>query len=403
VFSSVFATEADGYWIGGQFNGWGLFFPITWHSGQEIHIVGTVPVLLFFTSIGFTVTPPASVWIHGPAYRGITSLVFSHTYWGVTGILGTISHVSKRTLHLTDGSAQWYVAKAAIGQDLNPAHILRECFTDTTWGEALSSAALGSTWITVADTLYAEGFGLSFNYVPEPGALQDFVDMILEHIDGFTWRDRDTGLLEIGLARDDYVVGDLDTYDQGDFTIVDWQTPSWREIPGRVVLQYGNRPWPDNAKTTIYDDIAVQAKQQGRINEQVVSRPGVFDDELAALIVNRLGRAMCRLLSLGTLQAKRTMSDLHKGSVFVLAYDDPHLAITQMVVRVANIKYGKLGADTVEIDVVEDVWSSAYTIYGLPETPIWQPPPIEPIEYPVQRDEVVGVPVLTGSWTDPSV
>jgi hypothetical protein len=260
----------------------------------------------------------------------------------------------------------------------------------------MESSQLGATWTAVADTLYTELFGLSFFYVPEPGSLQDFVDLVLEHIDGYTWKDRTTGLLEIGLARE-VDPGDLAEYDESDFEIIDWQTPEWHDIPGRVVLKYGNRDWPENGKTVAYDDIAVQAKQGGRINERIVERPGIFSDVLAAKVVNRLGRQLCRLASVATLRAKRTMSDLHRGTVFKFSYDDPDLGITQMVVRVSKLSLGKLGDDAMTIDVVQDVWSDAYTIYGDPDAPIWNPPPIEPDEAPVIEGELAASGIITGT------
>ncbi len=377
--SATFATQPDGYWVGGTITIRGATAAVIYHSGDTIRANGG-EFSWISGSGSFVLYPPPAQWVHGPAYRGILSIVFSHFYWGLSPIFGMVSTVVKRTQQLTDGAEMWYLAKADISGDLNPAHILRECLTESTWGEGKATTDLGTTWTTVADTLFTEGFGLSFRYLPEPGALQDFVELVLQHIDGYIYKDRTTGKIEIGLARDDYVLADLTEYDEGDFEIVDWHTPSWKDVPGRIVLKYGNRYWPDNGKTVTYDDVAVQAKQEGRVNEKVVERPGIFSDALAATVVNRLGRSLCRLLSVGTLRCKRTMADLHKGSVFKISYTDPDLSIVQMVVRVTNIKYGPLGDDACEIDVIEDVWGSAYTIYGAPGIPIWQPPPVDPDE-----------------------
>ena len=85
----------------------------------------------------------------------------------------------------------------------------------------------------------------------------------------------------------------------------------------------------------------------------------------------------------------------------------------------ANIKYGKLGDDALEIDVVEDVWKSAFTIYGTPGVD-WTAPGVDPYEQPYlvgetdtvascygysgvgTEGEAVGIAAAEGTCTSPA-
>jgi hypothetical protein len=267
-------------------------------------------------------------------------------------------------LHLTDGDDQWYVAKADINGDLNPVHILRECLLDQTWGDHRDASELGTTWTGVADDVYSEGIGLSFFYVPEPGKLQEFVENVLKHFDGFIYQDSETGKIEIGMIRNDYVVEDLDSYDESDFEIVDFLSPSWKDMPGRVVVRYANRIMPENTNMSVpYDDLSIQMKQGGSISEQVIDLPGITSETVADKMCGHYGRNLCRLYSAGTMRCKASMANLHRGSVVRMSYNIPDLQITQMVIRITNVKRIWSEEEAVVIDFIEDAGSSLFTIF----------------------------------------
>lgn len=311
-----------------------------------------------------------------PAYRGMVGLVTNtRMLMGCTPYLKTLGVLVKANQKLTDGSDQWYLTKAAIATlEINPVHIIRQCLTDTDWGEALAAARIGDTFATVADTLHTEGLGLSTAYYPEPDNLQQFIDDVLEHIDGVLYEDHANGTIEIALVRDDYDADTLPQYDEGDFAIVDFTQPVYGEIPGRVVLYWSDRYHPEStADPAVYDDIANQAKQS-KIVEVELQRPFICSASIANAVVAREGRALCTPAATVTLRAKRTMAHLHAASVFKIRYDDPDLAITSMILRVVEIHYGKLGDDYVTLDCVEDVFAAGETIYGDPPDTQWTPP-----------------------------
>jgi len=308
-------------------------------------------------------------------FRGIVTLVMRNNYWGNSPYPKTVSVMTRANTLLTDGSAQWYAARAAIDtHSLNPAHILRQCLTDTIWGDGRSTALMGDSFQTVADDLYAESFGLNYRYYPSPGGLADFIDQVLLTIDGYIYEDHGTGKFEMGLCRGDYVVGDLDAFDESDFVIERFERPSPGDVPSRITLTYRDRSWPDQRPHAIYDDIALQARQGDKVIEEEIDMPGICSATLANTVVNRLGRAYSKMAAKLRLKCKQTMRGVHWGSVFAISYDDPDLSITQMAVRVVRINYGTIRDNTIEMDVVEDVYATSESVFGSPPSTQWTAP-----------------------------
>src|SRR5690606_29161869 len=56
------------------------------------------------------------------------------------------------------GGAVWLLVSTYIPGwlDMNPAHIVRECLTDTNWGMGYASGDMGDSFYTAADTLHLE-------------------------------------------------------------------------------------------------------------------------------------------------------------------------------------------------------------------------------------------------------
>ena len=72
-----------------------------------------------------------------------------------------------------------YSAKADVGGDMNPAHILREVLTDPDWGMGYPEADVDNASFTAAaDTLYSEGMGMSILWDKQQ-QLSDFLAIVL--------------------------------------------------------------------------------------------------------------------------------------------------------------------------------------------------------------------------------
>ena len=88
--------------------------------------------------------------------------------------------------------------------DMNPAHIIHEVLTDRIWGMCYNDYDLDDdAFRAAADTLYAEGLGMSFTWTNQM-TIEDFLNDVLRHISGVLYVDRTTGLFVLKLIREDY-------------------------------------------------------------------------------------------------------------------------------------------------------------------------------------------------------
>ena len=345
------------------------------YDGGTGGVKGDVDILLGTAAQGQNAYLAAQIDSDVPAYRGLASIVCKRINWGCQSFPQVLGAVWKRITIEDDGAERWYLAKAAVNtHDLNVAHVLHECLTNTRWGERLAAADLGDTWEAVADTLYDEGAGVSCYYCPEPGNLRTFVNDLLAVIDAVLYDDPVTGQLQIALIRDDYEVADLPHYSEDDFTITARGRSQWRDVPGRLLLKYTDRLYAQQGASVEYIDPAVIAKQGGRVAEKVLDYQMIADADFAAAVVNRKGRAATAVPHAFTLAAKRTVAAMRKGSVFYLTYADPLLPITSMVVRVVSVNYGSSDDERMTLTVVEDVYSQAYTVVAATPASTWTDP-----------------------------
>ena len=120
--------------------------------------------------------------------RGVVGIVLRQMYLGDNPYLKSLAIRGKNNTSL------WQSAKSAIGDDMNPAHIIRECLLNKLWGLGyLSSDLDDESFIAASDTLYSEELGLSLLWNTSI-SIKGFIDLILDHIDGVLYVDISTGL-----------------------------------------------------------------------------------------------------------------------------------------------------------------------------------------------------------------
>jgi hypothetical protein len=301
-----------------------------------------------------------------PAYRGFTGVILALVYIGSLPQIKPWSFLGKRTQKSTDGSPMWYISKASVGSegDLNAIHILYELLTSRIVGLGKDTGVIGSSFITAADTCYAEGYGLSAVWDSAADDIEGMVQQIEAIIDGKVYVDPSTGKFEIGLVRDDYDPESLEEFDESDFWVEQMATSSPGKVPSRTVVQWHDRGTLQNRPATD-DDIALLARQGGHpIIQEFDYSAFVCSGQLAGKIAAREQQQFSAMPKRLTLRALRTMAHLHETSVIRVSY--PALNIASMIVRVVTIDRGSLTEGECVIEVVEDVFGQAYTTYGTP-------------------------------------
>lgn len=316
-----------------------------------------------------------------PAGRGIISVVFSGMpvyegqsfYWGTTRYPKWPSYLMKNTDADVCGDTIWQQALANVGSedDFNPIHAIREWIVDDYVGRGLSEDLIGDTFATAAQTLYDEGLGLSYVLDTAPDQLQGYIDKVCGIIEGIVYFEPTTGTFEISLFRDDYVEGDLETFDEDDFYVTTFLRPSAGSVPSRVVVKFNRRDTED-VDTAIDEDVALLEIQGGHpVIKELDYEAYICTRSVAEIVAAREQHTQSSMVVTLELTCLRTMSHLHVGSVIKIAYSP--LGIVSMIIRVLTIEKGDLIDGTVVIKAREDVFGTIYTVYGDPDDPASAP------------------------------
>lgn len=318
-----------------------------------------------------------------PAYRGVFSLVFRHFYIGNNPYLKKMAFRVRRTDTLTDGSPQWYQAKANInGGDLNAAHIIRECLTDSEWGMDYPASILDDAAFTVAaDTLYTEGFGLTLLWNQQE-TIEQFVQRLLDHIDGVLRENPTTGDIGLYLIRDDYTPANLPLLDESNVLAVKrYERRAWGETVNEVTVVYHDRATDKDVPLTVQDIGNIQI--QGAVIGQTRQYPGIPNGDLAARVAQRDLRVLSSPLSTIEIETNREAWNLRRGELFRFSW--ARYGLIEVIYRITAIEDGDLVDGRIQISAIEDVWGMPTSTYVTPEPSGWVAPNNAPAPAPYQQ------------------
>lgn len=246
--------------------------------------------------------------------------------------------------------------------DSNPAHIIYECLTNTSWGMgALSSAIDTASFTGAAATLYAEEFGLSMIWTRQ-ATIENFVSEVLDHIEAVLYVSPRTGLLTLKLIRDDYSITGLPEFTPDNSVVTKFSRKLWGETINEIVVTWTN-PANEEEETVVAQDLANIAMQGGIVSDGR-NYYGVRSRDLAMRLAQRDLRAASTPLASCDIEVNREGWDLLPGDVCIL--NSPEDGIDAIVMRVGPVDYGRPGDGTVKASLVEDVWALALADYTVP-------------------------------------
>lgn len=254
--------------------------------------------------------------------------------------------------------------------EMNPAHIIRECLTDQNWGLGLAEAEIDDTYfLAAAQTLYDERFGLSLAWFrQEP--IEDFVNIILNHIDAVLYVDRVEGKWRLDLIRDDYDPDLLPVYTDADvvsFDNINIKAPS--ELTNSVTINYNSRELRGEASLTVNN--LAQIQQLGSVINTTVNYPGVWQPKLATRIAQRDLATLSTALIAGNISVTRKGFNLNPGSVFKLTSSRYNLS--NEIMRVVEVDLGDGTSNQIGVSFVQDKFnldsSANYDVVSAPTEP----------------------------------
>lgn len=331
-----------------------------------------------------------------PAYRGLVSLVFrgaqSAAYNPITGEVRYYTansfmwstgnpyfkapwvRIRRVKKGWSRGNTVWYEAKAQIGRDMNPAHIVYECLTNLEWGMGYSPADIDdASFRAAADTLFDENFGLSLLWM-EQATIEDFIKIILNHVDGTVRIDLRTGLFQLRLIRNDYDIDDIPQLTTDEILSVEsFQRTAWGDTANEIVVKYTDRNQAD-ATIAVQDLACIEA--QGALVSVTREYIGIREGDLAARVATRDLTNVTTPLAKVTLTCNRIAYDWDVTDVFALTW--PRLGIDKVAFRIIKINKGTLIEGKITIEAIEDIFGMPTASYVAPADTEW----VDPINLP---------------------
>lgn len=348
-----------------------------------------------------------------PAFRGIAGLVFrgSNFFGAFTPVkfggrgggayVGTTPYVKAwavtccRILKGWDGGTPWYPEKAEIGDGaMNPAHIIYQCITDPEWGQGSPVSLIDEdNFIEVADALYDEGLGLNMLW-NQSTTVQDFIQVVMDHIAGILAFDASTGKYLIRLVRGDYDVAALQTFRPGVIKqVTDFQRRSWGETVNELTIAFTDRATRKATTLTVQDLGNIRA-QGVRIPEKI-DRTAIDDPDQIRVVAGRELASRSTPLAKMDFEINRIAWPYGPGSVVIIEWPEYELAPT--VFRIISMGKGNLKEGTINVRAVEDI----YALGGIEYTEDQTPDDIVPIpENPAEPPDA-GQTVLSTTLTAP--
>lgn len=255
---------------------------------------------------------------------------------------------------------------------MNPVHILYQALTDPDWGMGYPPELIDEpNFQAAANTLYAEGFGLSLKWVNQ-SSVKAFTQTIADHASMNYGQSRTTGKFEIQLLRQDYDVDDLPVFNKKNCRVVKYQRPALTDTVNEIIVEYVDIETGKEASTAPLQNLA-NIMAQGRIVSQKLSFPGLPTNSLATRVGMRELQTRSSPVWKMTLEFHRgEATKLKSGKPFVLDMLDTPLGV-KVVLRAVEINYGTTVDAMITADCVEDVFGMPESSYvGEPTEP---PPP----------------------------
>lgn len=253
------------------------------------------------------------------------------------------------------GPHQWMVINMTDDiNNMNPAHILRECLTDESFGLGFPELDIDDTsFEDAARTLFDEGLGLSY-FAEDEITTHEFIKLIIKHINAAYYPDQTTGKFTLKLIRDDYNEASIPTLGESQIkNITEYSRNDPEDGFNSVTVVYWDSRLGKNSSITV-DNIALIEKT-GHVNNTTINYPAFTNWEVASKAASRDLKTLTSPLLNATIEVNRTASNLNIGDVFKFEYPDYHEGY--VVMRITKIDFGDGIKNRVKITATEDIFS----------------------------------------------
>ena len=259
----------------------------------------------------------------------------------------------------------------------NPAHMTYSLLTNSAYGKGWGPSIIDTaSFLTAAETLYNEGFGLFIKW-NDRSEVNKLIAEILSHIQGNVYTDMSTGLVTLKLLRDDYDVEALLHATEHNSEVKGFHRRTISETSNQIIVK-----WTDPVNE---EQPSVRAQDMGNIAEQggVVSTErdyyAVRSAQLAQILAERDLTSMSALLASFTVHGSREFRKVNSGDVIkVDSLDDD---VIELVARVNKVTRGGSGDLPIVMECVEDVFGMESAQYVQQPLTGWRPADNNPVAF----------------------
>lgn len=241
---------------------------------------------------------------------------------------------------------------SASGTDINPIHKIREILTDDTAMNKPESSVNNENFMMAADRIWDEGLGISWSITEK--ACIDAINELCYHIEAGIRVNRQTGLYEMVLFRDDWFEEDeIHTIAESKIKSISFEIQNADEIINQLNVSFYDRDNIKNASFSIYENASIK-NMQGRVNAESVDFPYFMRQRNAAVVAQWKLKQMTSpcwkgSFSTGYAQARKW----NRYDLIKLNWS--RKGITDLVVRIMSIDLGNGINNAVNIDFIEVV------------------------------------------------
>jgi hypothetical protein len=260
--------------------------------------------------------------------------------------------------------------KHIIGRDANPISAAYKVLTDPDF--SINTNEINFTnFQTIADTCYTEGLGFSMVVDSEQEASK-ILDDIEQHIDGYIGPNPTNGLIEVKLARYDFVPADEFQANTANIKqINNYSKPEWPQTKNEVKVRFVNRDKEYKDDHAVAQDSAARVITN-RPQSITIRYPGLRDATAANRIVARVSRTYFWPKAKFEMVLDRTAYAVRPGDVAVVTH--PDIDAVDLLTRVIRVRTGDPVNQEIKLDVVVDVFRDETGLQAAPPPSEHVPP-----------------------------
>lgn len=252
--------------------------------------------------------------------------------------------------------------------DINPIHKIREILTDDTAMNKPESFVNNDNFIKAADRIWDEGLGISWS-ITEKSCI-DAINELCYHIESGIRVNRQTGLYEMVLFRDDWFAeGEIHTIAESKIKSMQYEITNADEVINQVNVNFYDRANIKNSSFSISENGLIQTL--GRVNAETLDFPYFMNMRNAEIVAN------WKLKQLSTGAFKGSFTTGWREARKWNRYDLIRLPWSKrwtgtILVRIMSVNLGGPANNEVSIDFIEVVPST-----GMMNTSIVADEPID--------------------------